>query len=413
MRDSRRWPAPWLFGLLILPLGIYVGFIWTALPFLLSKAGVPIAQIARINAILQIPPILMFLWTPVVDVKLRRRTWLVLGASAAALLIFAACQLLDTPYVRLLTALLFSAGVVVALVMASCGGLMATMLSAPEQARASAWNSAGNFGGVGLGAAVVLWLVVRFSLPVAGFAIAALVVLPAFSAFTITESLPVASPWFRGRFNEIRRAGLALLQSRKRRWSVLLLIAPGSTCAAQTLLPALASHYGVGATGVLWTNGVAGGVVLALGSLFGVLIPGDWDRRLTYAGAGLTNAFAAIVLLIASRPSVYFWGTLLYLLTTGLCNARFVALVLDVVASDHHHTSTWYSTLNAAGTIPVATMIWLEGQTFTKFGTHGLLWTDAAANFLVFTIVVLVFATHGWGMRGVPTSQVNPDVSPS
>lgn len=128
--------------------------------------------------------------------------------------------------------------------------------------------------------------------------------------------------------------------------------------------------------------------MLALGSLFGVLIPGDWDRRITYAGAGLTNALAAIVLLIASRPSVYFWGTLLYLLTTGLCNARFVALVLDVVASDHHHTSTWYSTLNAAGSIPVASMIWLEGQTFSKFGTHGLLWTDAAANFLVFTIVV-------------------------
>jgi hypothetical protein len=125
MRDSRRWPAPWLFGLLILPLGIYAGFIWTALPFLLSKAGLPIAQIARINAILQIPPILMFLWTPVVDVKLRRRTWLVLGASATALFMLVACQLLGTPHVTLLTALLFAAGVIVALVMASCGGLMA------------------------------------------------------------------------------------------------------------------------------------------------------------------------------------------------------------------------------------------------------------------------------------------------
>ena len=413
MRDSRRWPAPWLFGLLILPLGIYVGFIWTALPFLLSKAGLPIAEIARINAILQIPPILMFLWTPVVDVKLRRRTWLVFGASATALFMLVACQLLGTPHVRLLTALLFFAGVIVALVMASCGGLMATMLSATEQARASAWNAAGNFGGVGLGAAVMLWLVARFSPPVAGFATAAFVVLPAFLAFTITEPAPVASSWFRGRFAKFRRESLALLRSPQRRWSALLLVAPGSTCAAQTLLPALASRYGVSGTGVLWTNGVAGGAVLPLGSLCGVLIPGDWDRRLTYAGAGLTNAFAAIVLLIANRPSVYFWGTLLYLLTTGLCNARFVALVLDIVASDHHDTGTWYSALTAAGSIPVTSMIWLEGQTFSKFGTHGLLWTDAAANLVVFAIVAAVFATQGLGLRTLPASRPKPNVSMS
>ncbi len=144
-----------------------------------------------------------------------------------------------------------------------------------------------------------------------------------------------------------------------------------------------------------------------------MLIPGDWDRRLTYAGAGLTNAFAAIVLLIANRPSVYFWGTLLYLLTTGLCNARFVALVLDIVASDHHDTGTWYNALTAAGSIPVASMIWLEGQTFSKFGRHGLLWTDAAANLVVFAIVAAVFATHGLGLRTLPASRPKPNVSMS
>jgi hypothetical protein len=59
--------------------------------------------------------------------------------------------------------------------------------------------------------------------------------------------------------------------------------------------------------------------VLGLGALCSVLIPADWDRRLTYAGAGLTDAFAAMLLLTGNRPSVYSWGTLLYLLTTCLC----------------------------------------------------------------------------------------------
>jgi hypothetical protein len=111
---------------------------------------------------------LLFLWTPVVDVKLRRRTWLVLGALATTLLLLIACQI-GTTHFRLLTALLFFAGVVVALVPASCGGLMATLLSAAAQAKASGWNQAGNWDGVGLGAVAVLWLVARFSLPAAGF----------------------------------------------------------------------------------------------------------------------------------------------------------------------------------------------------------------------------------------------------
>jgi MFS family permease len=410
MRDSRQWLAPWLFGLLILPLGIYVGFIWTALPLLLSQAGLTIGQIARINAILQVPPILLFLWTPVVDVKLRRRTWLVLGASATALLFWVACQL-GTSHVKLFTALLFFAGVVAALVMASCGGLMATMLSLPAQAKASGWNQAGNFGGGVSGAAVVLWLVARFSLPVAGLGAAALVALPAFLAFTITEPAPIASPWFRGRFAQLRGEAFALFRSPRRRWSVLLLVAPGSTCAAQSLLPALASHYGVSATGVLWTNGVAGGVVLGLGALCSVLIPADCDRRLTYAGAGLANAFAAIVLLAGNRPSVYFGGTLLYLLASGLCNARFVALLLDVIGPDDRDPSTWFSVLLSAGQIPIASMIWLEGQTFTKFGTHGLLWTDAAGNIVMFTIVAAVFATHGLSLRTVAATHAKPGIS--
>jgi MFS transporter, PAT family, beta-lactamase induction signal transducer AmpG len=391
----RAWPAPWVFGVLILPLGMYIGFIWTALPFLLSKAGIPVEGISRIAAILQIPPLLMFLWTPVVDVKLRRRTWLVLAAVSSSICVFFACPLIGPSHFNLLTALLFLGGAVLALVFTSCGGLMATMLSPSRQAKAAAWNQAGNFGGGVLGAAVVLWLAQRVPLHVVGLAMATLMLLPALSAFTISEPPPVASHWFRGRFREMGRECLAVMRSPRRRWSVLLLIAPGCTCAAQPLLPALASHYGVDANGVLWINGVAGGTVLAAGSLLGLLVPGEWDRRLTYAGAGFTNALSAIILLPANRPSFYLAGTLMYLLTAGFCNARYVALALDVVGPDISDASTWFGALVAIGNIPIVSMIWLEGRMFHHFGAHGLLWTDAAGNLLVFAVVVTVFLSRG------------------
>jgi hypothetical protein len=396
---TRRWPAPWLFGVLILPLGMYIGFLWTALPFLLAKAKVPVEDISRVAAILQLPPLLMFLWTPVVDVKLRRRTWLIFGALATAFSLWLTNVMLLRPRVGLITAILFVGGCVAALVAASGGGLMANLLSPAAQSSAAGWNQAGNFGGGVLGAAVVLWLTQRVAGSVVGLATAAMVALPALAALTLGEAPPASSHWFQGRLDQMGREFLSLLRSPRRRWGVVLAIAPCSTAAAQPLLPALASHYGVGANGVLWTNGVAGGILLAFGSLCTLVIPGAWDRRLTYAGAGLINAVGAFVLLAANRPSTYYWGTLVYLLTAGLCNARFVALALDVIGTDVRDAGTWYSALLAASNIPIASMIWLEGMMFHRFGTHGLLWTDAGANLLVFAVVAVAFLSRGVGLR--------------
>jgi MFS family permease len=372
---------------------MYIGFIWTALPFLLSKSGVSIEHISQIAAILYVPPILMFLWAPVVDVKLRRRTWLMAAAAAGATFTCLACPLIGPSYYAALSVLLFLGGSVLAIVYASCGGLMATTLSPSRQGKGAAWNTAGNFGGGVLGAAVVLWLAQRVSLQVVGIAIAALILFPAFLAFSISEPASASGFWFRGRFGEMRREGLAVLRSPRRRWGALLLLSPACTCAAQPLLPALASHYGVDANGVLWINGVAGGIVLAAGSLLGVLVPGNWDRRLIYACAGLTNAFGSIVLLAPNRPTFYLAGSMIYLLTAGFCQAQAVALTLDVVGRETSDPSTWFTALTSVSGITIASMIWFEGRMYHHFGTHGLLWTDAGGNLLVFAIVATAFLT--------------------
>lgn len=386
-------PAPWVFGVIMVPLGVYLGFITTALPFLLEKAGVSVERIASMAALLQLPGMLLFLWTPVVDIKLRRRTWLMLGAAGAGLCLAGAGPLLGASRVASLTAVLIAGGVAVALVPAGCGGLMVRMLQPTAQSKASGWNQAGQLGGGAVGAAMVLWLAKQVPIGWACLGAALLAAVPALLALTIPEPAPLASAWFRGRLVEIGREGTALLRCSKRRWSALLLVAPCCTAAAQGLLPALASHYGVDGTGVIWINGLGGGGVLALGALCSTVIPAAWDQRLMYAGGGLANALATIVLLASNRPSVFVTGTLLYLLTTGFCWARFVAMSLEVIGPAVSDTSTWYGILTSAGTLPLALMLWFDGQGFRRFGVHGLLWTDAAPNFLIFAIVALAFLT--------------------
>lgn len=396
---SRSWPAPWAFGILILPVAIYVGFTSTPLPYLLSKAGVSVYQIGTIGSLLQLPNIFVFLWAPLVDVRLRRRTWLVLSAIATALCLWIAQPFVGASQLYVLTALLLVAGITVSLVLAASGGLMVTTLSADIQPKAAAWNQAGYLAGGALGGALVLWLVTRLPIFFTGLILAVVLFLPALLAFTLPEKEPEVSHWFKGRLSAIGREIGGVFKSPLRKWSTLLLMAPACTGAAQLLLPAIASHYGVGASGVIWINGLGGGIALAAGSLCGALVPSDWDNRAVYAGAGLLNALAAIVLVAVDGTTGYLVGTIFYLVTQGLCWARFTALIVEIVGPDTRDASTLYSALSAAGSIPLAYMTWLDGFGYSKLGTHGLLWTDAAGNLIVFAIVMTVFMARGLKLR--------------
>lgn len=402
MSAQRRWPAPWVFSLLILPLGMIVGLNYTALPFLLAKAGLSVDRIATISTIINLPGVLGLIVSPIVDIKLRRRTWLAIGTFGTAIAACVYFPLIGASHTILMTALVFAGGMVTFLVVAACGGLMVRILSLTDQPKAGAWTQVGVLGGGALSGAIVLWLSARMSMVAAGFCFGILVALLGPLAFTIDETAPLPSPWFHGRFATIGKEIWGLARSRPRRWGTLLLLSPCATVAAQSLLPAIASHYGVGESGVMWINGLGGGGALALGALASTLIPGTWGRRLTYAGSGVTNALAALFLLAANRPAVYLAGTFFYLATQGPCWARSVALILEIVGPGTRDASTLYSLLNAAVSIPVLYVVWLDGVGFRYFGTHGLLWTEALLNVFVFGIVVAVFITRGMGLRSVP-----------
>ena len=409
MPTQRRWPAPWVFSLLILPLGMVVGFNSTPLPFLLAKADVPVGRIATVSAIASLPGVVGLLIAPIVDIKLRRRTWLAIGVFGTAI---AACiyfPLIGASHLVLMTALIFAGGMVTYLVMAACGGLMVRMLTSTDQSKAAAWIQVGLLGGGALGGAIVLWLVARMPLIAAGCCFAVLTALVGYIPFTIPERTPEPSPWVRGRFVALRKEMWGLARSRERLWGSLLLLSPCATGAAQSLLPAIAPHYDVGGTGVMWINGIGGGVALALGALCSTLVPGNWDRRFTYAAAGVTNALAAVLLLAANRPSVYLAGTAFYLATEGLCAARGVALIVEIVGPEARDPSTLYSLLNAAVSLSIVYVTWLDGVGFHYFGMRGLLLTDAGLNFLIFGIVAVIFVSCGLRLRSGPqTSTLEP-----
>src|SRR5580698_9014678 len=102
-RTSER---PWLFGLLVAPMAVLAnGIIQGVLSFLMRRQGVGVGRSSEIISLLILPQTIYFLWSPITDFLMRRRTWLMLGSVAAGILMAVAFHdhRLDTPYAVTLT----------------------------------------------------------------------------------------------------------------------------------------------------------------------------------------------------------------------------------------------------------------------------------------------------------------------
>src|SRR5579862_2124777 len=104
--EPRDHPPPWIFAILCLPMGTFWGFITTAMPFLLRRHGITVDEIASISALTGIAQIVYFLWSPLVDMIISRRAWIVLLSAISGALLFVALMLPLPQYLTLYTALL-------------------------------------------------------------------------------------------------------------------------------------------------------------------------------------------------------------------------------------------------------------------------------------------------------------------
>ena len=70
---------PWVFGLLVAPIAVLVnGIIAGCLSLLLRQRGISSARQGEIISLLTIPTFIYFLWSPITDFWIRRRSpWLI------------------------------------------------------------------------------------------------------------------------------------------------------------------------------------------------------------------------------------------------------------------------------------------------------------------------------------------------
>jgi PAT family beta-lactamase induction signal transducer AmpG len=159
----------WIFGLLIAPNAVVVNGVIQGgvLSYLLSVQGVGSGMQSHLIGLLALPTSLYFLWSPLTDFFVRRRTWLLgAGVFAAALMLLCFEQPKLTSGGELV--LMFLSACCSQLVVSSTGGIMGALRSDGVRRIAGSFYQAGSLGFGALSASLLVYLSSRVNQHVLG-----------------------------------------------------------------------------------------------------------------------------------------------------------------------------------------------------------------------------------------------------
>jgi PAT family beta-lactamase induction signal transducer AmpG len=400
--EGNRSDRPWIYGLLIAPSAVVANGVIQGgvLAYLLSQQGVGSKGQSHLIILLSLPTWLYFLWSPITDFFVKRRTWLVGGAVTAAASMALAFHQHNLSSLGSEALMLLSA-CCCQLVVSSCGGMMGAMSSERAKRVSSGFYQAGS---MGFGA-LATWQLIRMSsrttADILGLAAAAMIALPALLAFFAPQQETIAT----GSFALTMQRVWIEFKATFFRWEALPYAAcmtfPMASGSAIGLLPGVAQQFGVNGDSVAWINGLLGGALMAAGAVAMGAVRYKMRAGLMYMIVALINcATLAVLWLGPLKPSTYLLGTVLYLFTVGACYAMFTAVVLEFMGHSGKSGSTRYSIINSLGNLPVQYMLWVDGIGGERWGGRGLAGTECVVGAIGASILLTYFLT--WGRKPAP-----------
>ncbi len=385
----------WIFALICVPMAVIAaGLINGGLSFLLTRQGVGMAQSSGIISLLTLPTAIYFLWSPLTDFFVERKTWVMLGAVAAGVSMVVAFYHANLVSPTAVVLLFFSA-CLGQLVISACGGMMGTLRTELARRRAASFYQGGSMGLGAVALFVIVSLGKRIPQGALGWVIAAMIVLPAVFAFAAPRQEKIAADGAGQIFARIGREFKDTFLHWKALPYIACMVFPMGSGAAIGLLPGLAADYGVTAIHVAWLNGLGGAALTAAGALVAGLLPATKRASITYLSVCLVNESTLIILWLAPlHPATYYLGTTLFLFTAGSSYALFTAVILEFLGNSGKSGSSRYSIINGLGNLPVAYMAAIDGLGYSRWGTRGLPAADAVVGIVGGSLLLAHFLMH-------------------
>ena len=406
---ASRPPPPWLFAISAIPYGVSGGFTAIIMPYMADHAGLQLDKIGWFVTLLFIPPILQFLYAPIVDIGLARKHWLIVLSCLGAACFFGALQMKlpdDTvPFLSLAVA-----GTLISGLTGSCnGGLMAQLIPDHQRGQASAALNVGNLSGSALSGALVAWMIGNdYNLQLIGVVLVVMMAAPSFAILLITEparTKRTVNQLFGGMFRDVGK----VLFSRTGITGVLLCLSPVGTAALTNYFAAMGSKYGASTGEIALLTGPASAVLNAIGAVVGGLMCDRINRRAVYLLSGLLTAVCGLAMMVSPRTEMTFVvGGTVYALVTGLCYAAFTATVLETIGKGGENASTQYALFVAAGNAAIAYVGLVDTRFSDRYGVEGVVGSDAGLNIIGVVVLGGIFAYLGYFKSLRHTPQMPP-----
>jgi PAT family beta-lactamase induction signal transducer AmpG len=379
-RPAHPVPPAWLIGMGTLTFGLVAGFIITALPFLLSKAGVSVDRIATVSATAMSPTFWAFLVTPLIDVGFTRRRYAFVLTIAASAALASALWWFSPERLSLVTALLLLAELAIVLQASAVNGWVSEFVPDAQRGKVGGWANAANLGGGALGSMFIMWSAAYLSFQMLGLLIALVVLGSALFLLSFPDPAKPAlglRQIFGGTFLSVVQTS----RQPKVLTGFLIFLAPASCAAAINLFAGLGNDFHASAERVVWVTGAGAAAASAVGSVLGGYLADRVSRGLLYLIAGALAGVCALTIAWTLHTQMAFTaGALVYNGLAGVSYAAFTALSLELVGIRNATAATQMGLFAAATNGAIVYMTWADGQGYRLFGVRGLFLVDGLAS---------------------------------
>jgi len=391
--NLEKHPHPSIFLFLMLPFGVMFGYVTITLGFLLTKAGIPLSQVAPIIAIALIPNMFKFIWAPLVDTTLTVKKWYIIANIITALGIFLTGILpLKVESLSIMTIIIFLSCFGNTIIAMSTESLLAHDTPEHQKGRAGGWLQAGNLGGFGLGGGAGIWLAER--LPEAwmtGSLIAFVCLLCSFGLFFLSEpTIFLKEKNYLKTLGNLNKDIWKLIKSKMGFLALFLCFLPLGTGAASNLWSSVSNDWNASADTVALVVGVGAGILSALGCLLGGWICDKMDRKKAYILFGITQALITVAMAFSpQKEDMFILWTSLYAFGSGLVYAGFSAFVLEAIGKGA--AATKYNVFASLSNVPIYYMIFIDEWAHGKWGAFGMLSAESIMAFLGAIVFIVIF----------------------
>jgi len=399
---ARRLPPTWLMGLANLPFSISSTILLITVPQLLAARHVAEPTIASITAFALIPGFVVFLVSPILDVRFSRRTYAIAMASLSSVLTLLALTRLDD--LTALRWLLFFANAAACLFQGALGGWVGSLVPADEESRLGAWFTVANIGGFGIDAILNISLFRWLPAPFGALAIVGIGLLPLFLFLLIPapgadRRLAAESfgTFFAALSRMIRRPTVVR--------TLLIFVVPAACFALTNMLGGLGADFGASERIV----GLVAGIGVTIAGVIGSLLVPPLARRIgayrLYVAIGAIGAlFTFSLLLLARTPATFAWAMVGENIAQAAAFSAANTIIFHEIGKDNPLAATEFTVLTSAVLLPLSYVQWADGQGYAAAGLAGALVTDGALGLLGCVLILLLLRKWPGRCITVPTS---------